>query len=176
MTWLNVGCGTHLAPAPWVNTDTRETDNTHPDVIVPAGEPFPFDDGSCDRVMLSHVLEHVPWPAVPGFLAEVRRVLDGQLLVVGPDTHRTLARWKRDEEPWWLVESVLEHARPPDNDHGWPEASHHWNCHEGRVLDVLSRAGFTDLHVLDVFHTEDMVGGDWPIVSPAAWQFAMCAR
>lgn len=172
MTFLNVGCGTHRAPSPWVNTDTREADNTHPDVIVPAGQPFPFADGSCDRVLLSHILEHVPWPHLPSFLAEVRRVLDGEVLVVGPDVYRTLRRWREDQEPWHIVTSVLEHAAPPSNDNGCPEALHHWNCHEERVLDVLTRAGFTVAPVsIDPSGVEGHA--DWPIVGPTCWQFAV---
>lgn len=170
MTWLNVGCGTHRAPAPWVNTDTRETDNTHPDVIVAPAAPFPFDDGSCDRVLLSHVLEHVPWPAIPAFLAEVRRVLDGELLVVGPDVYRTIRRWRKGLEPWDLLASVLEHAAPAEHDNGWPEALHHWNCHEERVVTILELAGFTKITTLDPNTVEG-----WPLVAPAPWQFALSA-
>lgn len=170
MTWLNVGCGTHKAPAPWVNTDTRETDNTHPDVIVEAGDRFPFDDGSCDRVLLSHVLEHVPWSAIPAFLVQVRRVLDGELLVVGPDVYRTIRRWRKGLEPWELVASVLEHAAAPEHDNGWPEALHHWNCHEERVVTILELAGFTNIRSVDPVAIEG-----WPVVAPAAWQFALTA-
>lgn len=169
--FLNVGCGTHRAPAPWVNTDTRETDNTHPDVIVEAGERFPFDDKSCERVLLSHVLEHIPWPAIPSFLVQVRRVLDGELLVVGPDVYRTIRRWSDGLEPWHLVTSVLEHAAPPERDNGWPEALHHWNCHEERVVTILDLAGFTDIQPVDPMKVQG-----WPIVAPALWQFAVTAR
>lgn len=171
MTWLNVGCGTHHAPSPWVNTDTRETTTTHPDVLVEADAPFPFDDRSCDRVLLSHVLEHVPWPAVPAFLAEVRRVLDGKLLVIGPDVYRTIRRWRDGLEPWDLLTSVLEHAAPPERDNGWPEALHHWNCHEERVVTILELAGFGDI----TRHDPQEITG-WPIVMPAPWQFAVTAR
>src|SRR5690606_17814756 len=74
--WLNVGCGTHRAPAPWVNIDVVDQGDTRPDVVVPAGTPLPYEAGTVERVYLGHVLEHVPWPNVAGFLAEIRRVLD----------------------------------------------------------------------------------------------------
>ena len=49
------------------------------------GVPFPAD--SADAVYHSHVLEHIDRPAVPGFLAEVRRVLrpGGIHRIVVPD-------------------------------------------------------------------------------------------
>src|SRR5215471_2064517 len=55
--WLNVGCGTHRAPEPWVNVDVIDNDEVHPDVIRQPGEPMPFADGSAARVFAGHVLE-----------------------------------------------------------------------------------------------------------------------
>lgn len=169
MSWLNVGCGTHRAPEPWVNVDCADNDQVHPDVVVASGQRLPFDDASAERVYLGHVLEHVAWPAVPAFLAEVRRVLDGEVLVTGPDVYRTVHRWSDGLEPWDLVASVMEHAAPAGADNGWPEALHHWNCHEARVVDLLERAGFAD-----VAPTTDLSG--WPVVQWSDWQCAVKAR
>lgn len=175
MTWVNVGCGTHPAAAPWINLDTHTNEQVHPDVLVTPGAPLPFDDGGADRVFLGHVLEHVPWRDVPDFLADVRRVLDGDLLVVGPDTFRTLDRWKAGQEPWHIVEAVLEHVGPPSLE-TWPANGHHWNCHEQRVVEVLELAGFTDVTPLTVDWGEIEGHGDWPHVGAAPWQFAVAAR
>jgi SAM-dependent methyltransferase len=51
---------------------------------------IPFDDASVDAVYHSHLLEHLDRPAVPGFLAEIRRVLKpgGILRIVVPDLER----------------------------------------------------------------------------------------
>lgn len=48
---------------------------------------IPFPDGSADAVYHSHLLEHLDRDAVPGFLAEVRRVLKpgGVHRIVVPD-------------------------------------------------------------------------------------------
>jgi len=48
---------------------------------------IPFADGSVDAVYHSHMLEHIDRDAVPGFLAEVRRVLrpGGTHRIVVPD-------------------------------------------------------------------------------------------
>jgi ubiquinone/menaquinone biosynthesis C-methylase UbiE len=161
-----------------VNIDTRRVEDTQPDVVVAAGDPLPYEDRSAARVYLGHVLEHVPWPHLPTFLAEVRRVLDGDLLVVGPDSLRTLERWKAGLEPGWLVEAVLEHAAPVGGDGGWPEAAHHWNCHEARVVDALGRAGFevTRSGCLTDLDVDGRVKAGWPITNPSPWQFAVAAR
>lgn len=51
---------------------------------------IPFPDGSVDAVYHSHLLEHLDREAVPGFLAEVRRVLKpgGIHRIVVPDLER----------------------------------------------------------------------------------------
>lgn len=169
--WLNLGCGTHHAAAPWLNTDTVANDNTHPDLVVTPADPVPFPDASADRVYLGHVLEHIEHARVPGFLADVHRVLrpGAELLVTGPDVYRTITRWRDGAEPWVLVCSVLEHAALPGST-DWPEALHQWNCHEARVLEFLADAGFVDL----VPMVEPPTG--WPVVNWSAWQCCVHAR
>lgn len=59
---LNVGCGTHYA-AGWWNTDVWQDDTTRPDEVVDPNCPLAtIPTGSCVRVNLSHVLEHIPGP------------------------------------------------------------------------------------------------------------------
>lgn len=169
--WLNVGCGQHRAPPPWINLDTRENENTFPDQIVDPREPLPFEDASCERVYLGHVLEHISWPALPNFLADIRRLLDGDLLVTGPDVYRTLEEWHRGRLGWGLVEAVLEHAAHPERDNGWPEAHHHWNCHEARVIEALQLAGFGNVEPVSIFDP----GEGWPVTNPSSWQLAVRA-
>jgi hypothetical protein len=178
--WLNIGCGTHLAPKPWHNIDTVRrvgpdvpaAVTVNPDQVVNPAEPLPFDEASCERVMLSHVLEHVPWEAVPGFLLDVRRVASAEVLILGPDVYRTIEAYKRGEEPWSILQSVLEHKDYPDDMAEWPGAPHHWNCHEARVIEALNRTGWHAQPVLD-----DRILADWPVVQwNPRWQFAVIAR
>lgn len=171
MAWINVGCGTHRAPAPWINLDSHDGDNVHPDVLVTPGAPLPFDDDSCDRILLSHVLEHIPWEGLPTFLTDIRRVACGEVLVVGPDVYRTIEGYRAGRLPWSLVASVMEHKDYPDDMAAWPGAPHHWNCHEARVSSMLDRVGFT---VEPVLNDADLDG--WPVVGWArSWQFALIA-
>ena len=84
--YLNVGCGTHYATG-WVNTDVWEDHGTKPDVLVEAGKPYPFEDNSFDAIFLGHVLEHMDWSDVGGFLEDMNRIAkpDAPVLAVGQD-------------------------------------------------------------------------------------------
>jgi predicted SAM-dependent methyltransferase len=178
--WLNIGCGTHRAPAPWWNIDTVRrkgegvppVDVIDPDQIIDPDQPLPFEDGSCDRVLMSHVLEHVPWEAVPDILTDVRRIAQAELLVVGPDVYRCIESYRRGKEPWSLMQTVLEHKDYPDDMREWPGAPHHWNCHEARVIEALNRTGW---HAQPVLATSALQ--EWPLVGwNPNWQFAVVAR
>ncbi len=181
--WLNVGCGTHYAAAPWWNIDVVEEDGyggIHPDEVVPRGT-LPYPDRSCSRVMLSHLMEHVDWgDPLLAVLADCRRLLapGGLLFAIGPDIERTLQLWKADRVGYDLVEAVLEHARVRvDLDGPWPEARHHWNCTEGRMVMAIDAAGFEQVRPVQVPGSEldHLVGQGWPVVAPADWQAAVLA-
>jgi hypothetical protein len=171
--WANIGVGTHYAPG-WCNVDVVSNEQVHPDVVTSPGV-LPFPDKSAERVFCGHVLEHMPWPEVPAFLAEVKRVLSGELLVNGPDVHRTIRRFAEGREPWHMVETVLEYEDGKNagfEDGGaWPNARHWWNCTEERVVNVLASAGFGD--VAPVEPPETVVQDDfmppWPVVGAAPW-------
>lgn len=170
MTYLNIGCGTHRAPSPWLNVDVHHDELHRPDLLTDPTEPFPFDDGSAERIYLGHVLEHVKLDDLPYFLHEARRTLadDGELLAVGPDVYRTLRLWREGSEPWEMVCSVMEHAAYPGTT-DWPQALHQWNCHEERVVEMLSYAGFEPTQL-------DSPPEGWPVVQWSAWQFCVIAR
>lgn len=179
--WLNVGCGTHNAPAPWWNVDVvyAPEHSTTPDDVVPRG-PLPYADGSATRVLLSHVLEHQPWPAALPFLEDVRRVLapGGEVFAIGPDYVRTLRMWKEGRCEWDLAEAVLEHARGrQDIDGPWTEARHHWNCSEDRMLLLLREAGFDDVKPVPVpgATLDGLLADRWAVWGPAEWQCAAWA-
>lgn len=170
MRYLNVGCGQHRAPSPWLNLDVHHDELHRPDLITDPLEPFPFEDGTADRIYLGHVLEHVKLDDIPWFLNEAKRTLadGGELLAVGPDVFRVIEGWKAGREPWELVQSALEHADYPGTT-DWPQAQHQWNCHEARVVEMLERSGF------DAVPLESPPEG-WPVVQWSAWQFCIQAR
>lgn len=185
MNLLNAGCGTHYAHG-WVNTDIWENEDTKPDVRVEPGKPYPFEDNFFDAVMLSHVLEHINWHEVPDFLLEMSRVAKpgAPILIICPDVYKTIKLWNRGMLPWWLVESVMEHAEVAPDDktvEWWDGATHHWNAHEKRVIELLKKMNFPDIE--NVFNripngngwvdhkVENLI---WPVVSKAEWQ--LCVR
>jgi ubiquinone/menaquinone biosynthesis C-methylase UbiE len=165
---VNIGCGTHYAPG-WCNVDLEQNQNTRPDLVARA-TTLPFPDGSVDRLYAGHVMEHVAWPSVPAVLAELRRIADGEVLFTGPDVYRTVRWWKEGRVSWELVESVLE-----SQDNGqphWPEAVHHWNCHQARLAAAVEGAGFC---VSEPPIDRDGWDG-WPVVNWSGWQCAVLAR
>jgi hypothetical protein len=185
MSWLNVGCGPHRAPAPWVNLDVHVGDGIQPDVQV-ADPMFPladYPDGGVDRVYLGHVLEHVQWDRLPLFLADIVRALcpGGELVAVGPDVFRVIEQWRDGREPWQLVESALETPWPyasPEADGetwavgaGWSEARHHWNSYEARVVWALRQVPeLADVEPLPLTPTGPLAS--WPVVAYTQWQCA----
>ena len=186
MNLLNAGCGTHYANG-WVNTDVWSSDTTKPDVVVAPGEPYPFEENYFDGVFLGHVLEHIPWPEVPAFLDDISRVTKpgAPILVVGPDVYKTIQRWANRQEPWWMVESVLEHQdrnwQPEREGEWWDGAHHHWNCHEARVEKLLNGMGFTNITNVYEDIPNDANGKSWfdavtditwPVVGKYYWQLA----
>lgn len=192
MIWANVGCGPFRAPAPWVNLDYHEGDGVHPDIIVTdASRPLgAYDDGTVERAYLGHVLEHVPWPEVPAFLADIERALapGGHLMVVGPDVLRIIQRWHEGLEPegWLLVESCMEnpwdrcYGRDEDLPYGiveretqWKYARHWWNCYETRVLYALRT--YTGLGEVTAHPIKREALGEWPVVAYTQWQCAVSA-
>lgn len=189
MKFLNAGCGTHYANG-WVNTDVWDDGKTtRPDVLVKQGEPYPFDDSEFDAVFLGHVLEHMPWPSVPKFLTEMKRVAkpNAKFLVCGPDVLKTIKRWASGEEPWHMVLSTMEHQdinTQPGREHlWWDGAHHHWNCHNQRVWTLLEMSGFYEIEdVCDrIPKNPSGFGWDdgsivWPVVGHWHWHFAIACR
>lgn len=174
---LNIGCGPHYAPG-FLNLDVHRGDGNEPDVVVKPNATLPVPAGYLDRVYCGHVLEHVPWPELGEFLGDIRRALKpgGELMVVGPDTVRTLNEWKANTEPWFMVEAVMENDDAyMAGGESWPGARHSWNCYEARVVKALEVAGFIDVEPRSI--QNEQVGDlrDWPIVAYSRWQFAVRA-
>lgn len=169
---LNVGSGPHYAEG-WWNIDPVDSDEhgIHPDQVIDPDRPF-SGFVNVEQINLGHVLEHLPWHQVPRFLTEARETMvsGGQLLVVGPDVVRAIKRWKEGLEPWWLVESCLEHAGSFDE---YEPLRHHWNCDEARVVWALKESGWSDIQPTPIASSKL---NDWPVPSRALWQFAIFAQ
>lgn len=186
MNLLNAGCGTHIADG-WVNTDVWSDGTTRPDVVVEYGKPYPFPDDHFDATYLGHVIEHIPWNEVPGFILDMCRITKpgAPILIVGPDVIKTLNLWKANIEPWHMVLSTMEHQsvhyHPGSDDEVWYGAAHHWNCHNERVMTLLNSLNlpFEDVYTKipnnpgakTWFDSESAI--TWPVVGKHHWQFAL---
>lgn len=189
MNLLNAGCGTHYAKG-WINTDVWDDGiNTTPDIRVEPNKPYPFDDNYFDAVFLGHVLEHIPWPNVSDFLYDMKRIAknDAQFLVCGPDVLKTIQRWAKNQEPWEMVLSTMEHqeisTKPGHGYEWWDGAHHHWNCYHQRVWNLLESCGFSSLVDVADLIPKDAMGKKWkqeditwPVVGHWHWHFAILCK
>ncbi len=91
---VNMGCGNDYREG-WVNVDVEKTvrADKHASFLE---FPWPFEDGSVDEVLLSHVVEHVPTVMVEGrdalvvMLEELHRILapGGKVVIKIPHWNR----------------------------------------------------------------------------------------
>lgn len=85
MRRLNLGCGRHPIEG-WINLDHMPLPGV--DVVVDlnacAATPLPFDEGSIDEFLLSHLLEHIP--NVLPLMQELHRVAkaDARMTILIP--------------------------------------------------------------------------------------------
>ena len=193
MNLLNAGSGQYNA-AGWVNADVYDGGRNYPDIKVEPGEPYPFEDNHFDAVFMGHVLEHIEWGSVIPFLKDMSRIAkpNATMLIIGPDVHRAIRRWKNGEEPWSILEAVLEDRLidsgpdpegedKPESEDDWYGAAHYWNCHEERVVLLLKTVGFTNIvsvidqmpDYVDGWQDPDAPDLVWPTVQKAPWQFAL---
>lgn len=85
-----IGAGPTARPG-WIATDLTPT---RADVIyLDAGEPFPFDTDSVDRIHTEHMIEHVDFATGQNMLSECARVLKpgGRIRILTPD-YETMIR------------------------------------------------------------------------------------
>lgn len=191
MTWLNVGCGTFLAPSPWINLDGNGTsiaDNfadgrerateRRPDVLA-WSDRLPYPDGSVARIYAGHVLEHMDLYGgeVDRSLAEFKRVLmpGGQLLCVGPDLIRT-AEWvcegKAEWRLFWESHGTAGRGNPagPAYKNAARGDVHLWSTSNEAVYAILSKY-WRHVSVRPI----EGLDPDWPCVSRVGWQSSVMA-
>ena len=99
---INLGSGEAYLEG-FVNVDALP-DAPGVDVVADISDELPFETGSADLIYAAHLLEHFPTDAVPGMLAEWRRVLKdgGQLLVAVPDIE-AISQIIAERRPGWFT-------------------------------------------------------------------------
>jgi hypothetical protein len=186
---LNLGCGPHLAPAPWINVDRNSTgypeDFSHgsltpltrkPDVIAPSWA-LPYPDASVDRLYAGHLMEHLSFEEVLATLREAMRVLKpgGEILMTGPDMTKIAELIYSGEETWdlfWVAHGTSGRGNPGGP--GWkgePGDAHLWNS-TVEALWFAARCVFDNATVIP----ELQIPRCWPVVAFVGWQAAVLAR
>jgi len=108
---------------------------------------LPFDDESCDEVVMLHVLEHFPAYEVGGLLKEISRVLKvgGEFIVAVPDTvgnAELLVNASNEDEVDWAIRLIDGTQR-----NKW---SHHYCSYTRRSLcELLEEYEFGDFEPMD---------------------------
>lgn len=89
---LNCGSGQRPFAKPWINIDCQE--RWKPDLVADCAH-LPYEDGSCDMIVLHHVLEHFGCGEGFGLIAESFRLLQpgGTLLIFVPDLKALAQHW-----------------------------------------------------------------------------------
>ena len=172
---LNLGSGPHREPG-WLNVDVHRACYCEsclqdgPDLVCDIRK-LPFEDGCASRVMLGHVLEHLPEDDVVPFLGEVKRFLapGGKVCIVGPCFDKATALVEAgdpcDMRPAiWPGSNSFENEKYPGEGHQWYPTT---DAHLAMVSKVFPI--FSEVHL-------DDVPGEWPFVRFLYWQFAILAE
>lgn len=163
---LDLGSGTEPAPG-YAGVDVFEQDE--PRVIYAdlfSGEPWPFEDASCDRLRASHVIEHIPHTRVPFGTTRVKRVI--RTPGKEPATEWKTITTTQDAFFWFFDEAFRVAAPGCRFTLAWPHPLHDWadqdptHCRRipSATLNYLSREGRRALRVCQY-----PVGCDWRVES-----------
>jgi SAM-dependent methyltransferase len=120
--------------------------------VTAVADKLPFESGSLDFVLSSHVLEHC-WDPV-GTLDEWMRVVKhgGYIFMVIPHKDRTFDK----DRPRTTLEEIAFRKKPEVDDF------RHWNVWV--TQDVIDLCEFMRLHVVEFQDVDDKVGNGFTIV------------
>lgn len=188
---LNIGCWQNRIEG-WLNADIYRKCYC-PSCLVTGAEvvadirSLPFADGSCEAVMMGHVLEHILYEEVTPALREVDRVLqpDGRVCILGPDYDQAgleyeSGRFGTDMRPfiWGRAPGIhgsgttAEYEGQSSEDH--PGADHQW-CSTGPLTLELTLPVFPNARetrpIAEVYADEY-----WCASGPDEWQFCILAE
>lgn len=165
---LELGGGANPHPETDVRVDVRHcTDaNGKPTVDFTAdlSQPLPIQSNEWDGVYCAYCLEHLPFPAVPGFLSEVFRVLKpgGRAVFVVPNTAAQL-QWIQDHpEGWDGKDSFTSASEILYGSQDYAENTHKIYLDPDIARELFSAAGFVGVqtHVYNERATDLVVIAD----------------
>lgn len=99
---MNLGCGHHVV-AGWINADRAPGPGV--DLCCDLTRGLPLPSGRLDCVVAIHLLQDLPFPALPPALRELRRVLrpEGVLRLAVPDLERAIHAWLDDDRGYFYI-------------------------------------------------------------------------
>ena len=118
---LEIGPGRH----PQKGFTTVDVDPAlKPDILVDAAGKLPLDDGSCEIVFASHVLEHLVWYDTVKALAEWVRVLQpgGRVEAWGPNAYescKAVIAWEDKADDRAMKADGWYRQNPDKNPYVW---------------------------------------------------------
>lgn len=132
---LNLGCGSMYLEG-YVNVDKY---NLKADIKADIVK-LPFANDTVESVLMSHVIEHIPWKKHVDVFEEVYRVIqqDGVLQLAYPEFSACAEMFitNKDGKKWsWWVQTLYGHQMAEGQAHLAPADTEHF-------IDMLSQIGF----------------------------------
>lgn len=148
---LNCGSGQRPFSPPWVNVDAQE--RWHPDLLADCAA-LPYADGSCEMIVLHHMLEHFGCGEGVGVLKEAFRLLQpyGSLLVFVPNLRVLAQKWLMGKLDTQVYVTNLYGAYMGDE-----HDRHRWGFTPESLADELRRQPWQDVRA---FNWRDVPGAD----------------
>lgn len=116
---LNLGCGRRKLDG-FLNVDCDE--QVRPDYVLDLGmDPWPWDEGSVDRIESYHLIEHLAAAEGRRLIEESHRVLrsGGRIAVECPDLRAAIDRWSGNGECVRHLKHVFGNQTSPWQFHKW---------------------------------------------------------
>lgn len=151
---IHLGCG-QIAAAGFINVDTRPGPHVH--YVCDVTDLTVFADNQADLVYASHVLEHVPHPALRETLWQWRRVLrpGGVLRLSVPDFDKIVAIYQSCERDMASVQAVLMGGQEERSN------THYTAFNRTYLEEKLREAGFEEVRPWRPEEVADHDFEDW---------------
>ena len=90
---LNIGCGIHKLSG-FINIDCDEA--VKPDLVHKLPARLPYENDSCELIVMYHTIEHIPKRSHPFILIEIWRLIskEGMVVISYPNFLRCVENWK----------------------------------------------------------------------------------
>lgn len=145
---LELGSGPKTGRDGWTTVDVYGADITHD-----LRKGIPLQAGSVDQIYASHLLEHIPYPAMLGFIGECRRVLKkgGRLYICVPDAGRYIQayvehRQFRNPDTWHRPASIATGSFLDQVNYvAYMGGEHHYLFDQENLVNTLRAGGFDDV-------------------------------